>query len=284
MKGFLLCLFSFLVVYTTQAQEGSLYREITPIDTGATFFQQVDSIADIISRKDSTALIDTLINQDTLGIDSLNESQEAALQDTTKKETRAERRARRKEEKEREKYYYKGIKKDSARLEIERVSRAAWRRSIFVPGWGQYTNGGLWWIKVPVIYGGFVTSYLVFDFWQWYYKKFLNEIAYRLENNGDKRDEDLLGFEQDDGLIRQKDYGRRNRDLTILATVGWYGLNIVEAYVDSMLKNRWSISDDFNVKLSPTVLPASQVLAMQSPANIFQGKFVPGLKLTLTLH
>ena len=99
MKGFLLCLFSFLVVYTTQAQEGSLNRELTPVDQGVVLFQQVDSITDSINQKDSIALIDTLIQQDTLGIDSLSESHEA-LQDTTKKETRAERRARKKEERE----------------------------------------------------------------------------------------------------------------------------------------------------------------------------------------
>src|SRR5690606_18291248 len=109
---------------------------------------------------------------DTLQVDSLStvmqDSTLRAQQDTVKKESRKERKEREKAEKEREKYYYKGIKKDSARLEIERLSRVAWRRSLFVPGWGQYTNQGLWWIKVPVIYGGFVTSYLVFDYWQWY--------------------------------------------------------------------------------------------------------------------
>ena len=88
-----------------------------------------------------------------------------ALQDTVIKESRKERKAREKAEAEKEKYYYNGIKKDSTRLHIEQLSRTAWRRSLFVPGWGQYTNQGLWWIKVPVIYGGFVTSYLVFVFW-----------------------------------------------------------------------------------------------------------------------
>src|SRR5690606_41117016 len=93
-----------------------------------------------------------------------------AEQDTVIKETRKERREREKAEKEREKYYYKDIKKDSARLEIERLSRIAWKRSLILPGWGQYTNKGLWWVKVPIIYGGLVTGYVVFDYWQWYYK------------------------------------------------------------------------------------------------------------------
>lgn len=201
-------------------------------------------------------------------------------QDSTKveKETRKERKERKRAEKERERLYYNGVLKDSARLEIERVSRIGWRRSVFVPGWGQYTNGGLWWIKVPIIYGGFVTSYLVFDHWQWYYKKFLNEIAYRMENNGDRRDEDLMFFESMDGMIRQKDYARRNRDLTILVTVGWYGLNIVEAYVNSMLKNRWSLGDQVAMSVRPSVAAGVMPIGQYS----YQNMLTPGVKLTLS--
>jgi len=199
----------------------------------------------------------------------------------TKKETRKERKARQKEEKEHEKYYYKGVKKDSARLEIERLSRVAWRRSLLVPGWGQYTNKGLWWIKVPVIYGGLVTGYVVFDYWQWYYKKFLAEIDYRMTYNGDKLDPDLMGFEGTSGLVNFKDYARRTRDLTIVVTTAFWGLNVVEAYVDSMLKNRWSINEYTSVKLAPTFLPAFGTANTPSLAGL---GIAPGIKLTLTLN
>lgn len=209
--------------------------------------------------------------------------QDTVIQDTVQEETRAERRARRKEEKEREKYYYKDILKDSARLEIERLSRVAWKRSLIVPGWGQYTNGGVWWIKVPVIYGGFVASALVFDYWQWYYKMFLDELQYR-EANG-QGSSGILGMNSNwtvQGLVQQKDYGRRNRDLTIVVTLGWYGLNVVEAYVDSILKNRWNVSDDLSMKISPTFMPGS-VYAFGSPHFSTRNLVTPGLKMTLTL-
>ncbi len=208
----------------------------------------------------------------------------AEAQDTTKKETRAERRARKKAEKEREKYYYKDILKDSARLEIERLSRVAWKRSLILPGWGQYTNQGLWWIKVPVIYGGFVTSYLVFDYWQWYYKKFLTELQYRERYGQGSQDPDLGGETQwtVQGLVDNKDYARRNRDLTILITVGWYGLNVVEAYVDSILKNRWNISNDLSFKVSPTFIPN---YAYNPGMGVFKGANLvsPGVKMTFTI-
>lgn len=212
------------------------------------------------------------------------DSVKAAVQDTAKKETRAERKARIKAEKEREKYYYKNIKKDSARLEIERLTRVAWKRSAILPGWGQYTNQGLWWIKVPVIYGGFVASYFVIDYWQWYYKLFLTELQYREEFNQPSPD-GILGMNSNwdtQGLIKFKDYGRRNRDLTILVTVGWYGLNIVEAYVDSILKNRWNISNDLSFKLSPTFMPTNSYSA-GIPNFSAKSLYAPGIKMTFTL-
>ncbi|TDS08395.1 DUF5683 domain-containing protein [Sphingobacterium paludis] len=207
----------------------------------------------------------------------------AAAQDTVKKEeTRKERKERERAEKERDKYYYKGIKKDSARLEIEHVSRVAWKRSLILPGWGQYTNGGLWWVKVPIIYGGLVTGYLVFDYWQWYYKKFLDELAYRVETNGqgDAGDPDLQFYETQ-GLVTQKDYGRRNRDLTILITVGFWGLNAIEAYVDSMLKNRWNIGPNTTMKIGPTLMPTYGIAGGRALGGY---GFTPGIKLTMNMN
>ncbi|WP_437920196.1 DUF5683 domain-containing protein [Sphingobacterium sp. LRF_L2] len=204
-----------------------------------------------------------------------------AVQDTVKKETREERKARERAEKERAKYYYKDIKKDSARLEIEHLSDVAWKRSLMLPGWGQYTNKGLWWIKVPIIYGGLATGYFVFDYWQWYYKKFLDELEYRISvNDSDKLDPDLLNFSTT-GLVTYKDYGRRNRDLTILITAGWWGLNVIEAYVDSMLKNRWNIGRDMTMKVSPTFLPSTGYAS----SNVLSGyRITPGIKLTMNIN
>src|SRR5690606_5231024 len=101
-------------------------------------------------------------------------------QDTTQEETRRQRRARERQEREAEEEI---VFKDSARLAIEAHTRRAWRRSAIVPGWGQYTNGGLWWIKVPVIYGGYVTAGLVFEFNHRYYKEILDEVQFRMDNN-----------------------------------------------------------------------------------------------------
>ncbi|MFD2966686.1 DUF5683 domain-containing protein [Sphingobacterium bambusae] len=234
------------------------------------------SIAGVRAQQDSTKAVPL---KDKLQVaDSI-----ATAQDTTKKEeTRKERKERERAQKERDKYYYKGIKKDSARLEIEHVSRVAWKRSLMLPGWGQYTNGGLWWVKVPIIYGGLVSGYLVFDYWQWYYKKFLDELAWRVETNGQEapRDPDLE-FYQIPGLVAQKDYARRNRDLTILVTVGFWGLNAIEAYVDSMLKNRWNIGSDMTMKIGPTLMPSYSFSGNSALGGL---GVAPGIKLTMNIR
>lgn len=235
-------------------------------------------VKDTIPEKGKTSKL-----QDSTALKAAADSAKLKVaQDSSKKETRAERKAREKAEKEREKFYYKDILKDSARLEIERLSRVAWKRSLILPGWGQYTNKGLWWIKVPVIYGGFVTSYLVFDYWQWYYNMFLDELQYRQEFGTGS--DGVLGRWDEAGLIKQKDYARRNRDLTILATVGWYGLNIVEAYVDSILKNRWNVSNDLSMKISPTFLPTyASAGGMQAAGFSTRNLLSPGIRMTFTL-
>lgn len=223
-------------------------------------YAQIDST---LTLKDSTKLV----------VDA------AAAQDTVKKETRKERKERERAEKERAKYYYKDILKDSTRLAIEEVSRVAWRRSAIAPGWGQITNGGRWvWVKLPIIYGGFITAYFVFDYWNYYYKMFAKEAAYRIDNGDDRENVDLQNYSTA-GLIQQKDNFRRNRDMTILITAVWWAGNVIEAYTDSMLRNRYNIGDDLTVKINPTFMPTHTMAYQPNFANYF----APGIKLTFAI-
>src|SRR5690606_3128924 len=101
---------------------------------------------------------------DSLQRDSITtpvDSVAAAATDTTANETRRERRQREKREREAAEQE-QVVFKDSARLALEAMSNRPWKQSLMVPGWGQITNGGWWWLKVPVIYGGFVSAVLVF--------------------------------------------------------------------------------------------------------------------------
>ncbi|SKB88707.1 hypothetical protein SAMN05660226_03626 [Parapedobacter luteus] len=147
--------------------------------------------------------------------------------------------------------------KDSTRLAMEARTAKVWKRSLIVPGWGQYTNGGLWWVKVPVIYGGFVAGVLIYNFNQNYYKTYLAEAQYRILHNDAPPPWSLYQFGDEIQTTRftnAKDAHRRNRDLTVLLAVGWWGLNAVEAYVSDILKNRWSISENLAARVSPAML------------------------------
>ena len=98
--------------------------------------------------------------------------------------------------------------------------------------------------------------------------------------NGAVKDPDFANVQQLDFLIRQKDYGRRNRDLTILATLGFWGLNVVEAYTTSILKYRYDMGDDLAIKISPTVMPSGGQMALTSSMG---HQFVPGIRLTMNI-
>ncbi len=190
-------------------------------------------------------------------IPSITDSLATNAADTTAKETRRERRQREKREKE-AKEELKTVFKDSARLALEALSVRPWKQSLMVPGWGQITNGGLWWIKVPVIYGGLVSAVLIFEFNNRYYHDILEEVQYRINNNhaippNTRYPNIEAGSHMTDYMTTYKDLYRRNRDLTVLGTVGFWGLQAVEAYVTSMLKHRWEIGDDLTFKVSPTV-------------------------------
>lgn len=181
-----------------------------------------------------------------------------AIADTVHDETRRERRQREKRERESAEQE-QVVFKDSARLALEAMSNRPWKQSLMVPGWGQITNGGLWWIKVPVIYGGFVSAVLVFEFNNRYYHDILSEVQYRVNNNNAIPPNSKYPWmpadkQATDHMITAKDYYRRNRDLTVLVTLGWWGLQAVEAYVNSMLKNRWDIGDDLGLNIGPTLL------------------------------
>jgi len=62
----------------------------------------------------------------------------------------------------------------------------------------------------------------------------------------------------------------------VLLTVGLYGLNVAEAYVDSMIKNRWSINSE---KLTFTIRPT----VLQGPSTNFAYNAVPNIGLKLSM-
>ncbi|GAA4799018.1 hypothetical protein GCM10023231_29710 [Olivibacter ginsenosidimutans] len=169
------------------------------------------------------------------------------------------------------------IYKDSARLALENLTKQAARRSAVLPGWGQLFNGGWGYVKAPIVWAGFGGLGYSFVFANNNYQETLAEVRQRLENQ-DIPLNPKYETAPTDWLIGAKDFYRRNRDLTILLTVGWYALNIIDAYIDAKFK-RYDISEDLTFQLKPTLLEPPRM-------GLFASGNMPvvGLKATFTIR
>jgi hypothetical protein len=135
--------------------------------------------------------------------------------------------------------------------------------SAVLPGLGQAYNKKYW--KIPLVYGGFAAFGYFIDWNNNFYKTSKN--AYRDLSDGDESTNSYLKLKQikyydlnnptdvenlKRGLLRSQDYYRRNRDLLVILTIAFYGLNIIDASVDAHFFN-WDISDDLTLNWQPTI-------------------------------
>lgn len=132
---------------------------------------------------------------------------------------------------------------------VNTVKKATTLSTIF-PGAGQVYNRSYW--KVPIVIGAFATMGYVIDFNNRGYKRF--QTAFNLATDGDDTTVDeFKGRYSADFLRTLRNNYRRNRDLSIIVTVGLYLLNIVDAHVDAHFKD-FDISDDLAMTLEPTMM------------------------------
>lgn len=117
--------------------------------------------------------------------------------------------------------------------------------SAILPGAGQVYNNKAW--KVPLIYAGFMTNIYFINFNNKRYQTFRSALF--AFDDGDQSQFPSLNRE---ALVRNVEYWRQNRDLTIVLLVAIYALNIVDANVDAHLSG-FDISDDLSLKIEPNV-------------------------------
>jgi len=117
------------------------------------------------------------------------------------------------------------------------------------PGGGQIYNEKVW--KVPLIYGGILTSIYFFEFNNRRYKQFL--VALDIVRTPGSTDNPFPNLNQD-GIIRNVNFWRRNRDSMFLVFAGIYALGAVDAFVDAHLSG-FDISDDLTFSIEPSVEP-----------------------------
>ncbi|WP_162426880.1 DUF5683 domain-containing protein [Pontibacter pudoricolor] len=170
---------------------------------------------------------------------------------------------------------------DTATADDNRFFLSKWDRpakaalfSAIVPGLGQAYNKAYW--KLPIVYAtGGVLAY----FWIDNNNKYQDyREALLIRTDGDESTIDkyvnsnIYGTQRSNGtdnLKRARDFYRRNRDLTILLSIGAYSLQIAEAYVHAHMKE-FDISDNLALKVQPNLI--------QVPV---QAAVTPGLSLTL---
>ncbi len=117
--------------------------------------------------------------------------------------------------------------------------------SAMLPGLGQIYNKKIW--KVPVIYAGFGTFVYFISRNDRYYKDLKQALI-------DFPDYELKYFDPGDysydQIERAKDGYKRYKELSIIGTVGFYVLQIIDASVDAYLFN-WDVSEDISLHIEP---------------------------------
>lgn len=117
--------------------------------------------------------------------------------------------------------------------------------SAILPGAGQVYNGKTW--KVPILYAGILTDVYFIQYNHKRYERF-RDALFAL----DKREPNQFPSLNRAALVRNVDYWRQNRDLTLLLMLGIYALNLVDANVDAHLSG-FDISEDLTLKIAPQI-------------------------------
>lgn len=124
-------------------------------------------------------------------------------------------------------------------------ARAAFYSAI-VPGLGQAYNKKYW--KIPIVYGAIGTGVYFYTTNNQEYHRYRDAYKQRLKGLNDE----FKGQYSDATLINAQRTFQRNRDLSLIITVGLYVLNIVEANVDAHLR-QFNVDD--NLSFQPEIYP-----------------------------
>jgi len=122
----------------------------------------------------------------------------------------------------------------------------------FIPGLGQVYNKKFW--KLPIVYAGFaVTGYFAISNRN-EYRKFADAYSCKIAQDPDDPEticEDPLAEKYTaDALKSNRDYYRRNMELSFVIMGIWYILQILDATVDAHLYN-WEVDENLSVRVQP---------------------------------
>lgn len=145
-----------------------------------------------------------------------------------------------------------------------------------IPGGGQVYNRKYW--KVPIIIGGMTALYYAIS---WNNNNLLEYAkAYSdIKSDDPMTNDSWIAFVPagadpnsyrtngsfQETLRHGRDFYRRNRDLSIIVSVGVYALSIIDAYVDAELAH-FDISPELTLRATPTYIPTTTFPSSGGPA------------------
>lgn len=139
----------------------------------------------------------------------------------------------------------KATKKEVKEKEYEPYNALAPAKAAFysaiLPGLGQAYNGSYW--KIPLAYGGIGTGVYFYLNNDKEYDKYRDAYKDRLAG----RPDEFQGRISTNGLIRAQEFYQKNKEISILVTVGVYILNIIDANVEAHLR-QFNVDEDLSVK------------------------------------
>lgn len=121
-------------------------------------------------------------------------------------------------------------------------SKAAFYSAI-LPGLGQAYNKKYW--KIPLAVGGIAAGIYFYEHNNKDYKRYRDVYKRRLAGY---TDDEFFPRVTNDGLVRAQKTLKRNKELSLLITIGIYALNIIDANVDAHLLQ---YNVDQNLALQP---------------------------------
>ena len=126
------------------------------------------------------------------------------------------------------------------------------KRSIILPGWGQYTNKKYW--KIPIIYGALGTTGFIFFRNLSQYKDAKQAFTLATDNdptNDFRIKEPYFSVKDQPQRIQSfRNSVRQNVDYSVLFFIAFWGLNVADAAVDAHLKT-FDVSDNLSLQFKP---------------------------------
>lgn len=148
-----------------------------------------------------------------------------------------------------EKKSRKELKREQREKDYEPYNALAPAKAAFysavLPGLGQAYNGSYW--KIPIAYAGIGTGVYFYLKNDKEYDSYRNAYKDRLAGRKDEFTVNGVQRISTDGLIRAQEFYQKNKEISILVTVGVYVLNIIDANVEAHL-SQFNVDEDLSVK------------------------------------